>query len=238
MAAIVMVISCSSDAGTESPLVSPAVTPGGLAVGELSIDGTIVSYVTVVPDGFEAGGTAPVLVAFPPGGQDLALTRAIVEGTYLSEAVTRGWVVVSPAAPEGQLYFNGSEALVPALLDWIESWVTLSGGRLHLAGISNGGISAFRVAGQNPDRFQSILVFPGFPSSDADREALADLAGVPVRIFVGEQDTGWIGSMEQTRATLADLGGDVTLEIVPDEGHVIRSLSDGVRIFDELDALR
>ena len=216
----------------------PALAVGGVASGTVTIDATEIDYVTVVPVGFETGDVAPVLLAFPPGGQDLAVTRSLVEGTYLGEALSRGWVVVSPAAPGGRLFFDGSEALVPGLLDWIESWVTPENGKPHVAGVSNGGLSSFRVAGQSPDRFRSILVFPGFPRSDEDRAALSDLVDVSIRMFAGENDTGWVTPMQETLATLTELDADVTLEIFPGEGHIVSALSDGVRIFDELDALR
>ena len=236
--AAVIVSSRGSDSATEEPLDAAGAEKARVDEDRVVIDGTTIEYVTVVPGGFEPGDTAPVMLAFPPGNQDLQLTRSVVEGVYATQAASRGWVVVSPAAPGGQLYFNGSEMLVPGLIDWIETWVAPEGGGVHLVGVSNGGISAFRVAGQNPDRFGSILVFPGFPQSESDREMLGRLVDVPVRMFVGENDGAWIGPMEEVHAALTDLGGDVMLEVFPGEGHVIVSLSDGVRIFDELDALR
>lgn len=60
-------------------------------------------------------------------------------------------MVVSPAAPGGELFFQGSERLVPGFLDWVETWVSPEGGAPHVAGISNGGISSFRYAAQNPE---------------------------------------------------------------------------------------
>jgi pimeloyl-ACP methyl ester carboxylesterase len=216
----------------------PAITAGGIESGTVTIDGTEVDYVTVTPDGFEIGDTAPVLLALPPGGQDRSITRSLVEGTYAPQARRRGWVVISPAAPGGQKFFEGSEALVPGLLDWIDTWVSPESGKPHLAGVSNGGLSSFRIVGQNPDRFRSVLVFPGFPRTEEDQAALSGLVDVPVRMFAGENDTGWVGPMQEALTTLTDLGADVTLEIFPGEGHIIGALSDGVQIFDELDALR
>jgi pimeloyl-ACP methyl ester carboxylesterase len=247
--AMLLIAACGSDDASESsadasppavapPSDAPAIVVGGVGSGMVTIDGTDIDYVTVVPDGFEVGDTAPVLLAFPPGGQDLAITRTLVDETYRSEALSRGWVVVSPAAPDGQKFFDGSEALVPGLLDWIDTWVTPEGGKPHVAGVSNGGLSSFRVAGQNPDRFRSVLVFPGFPRSEEDRAALDDLVDVPVRMFAGENDSGWVAPMQETVAALTGLGADATLEIFPGEGHIISALSDGVQIFDELDALR
>ena len=55
---------------------------------------------------------------------------------------------------------------------------------------------------------------------------------------VGETDTGWISAMEEAVATLQDLGGDARLEIVAGEGHIITSLQDGIRVFNELDTAR
>jgi pimeloyl-ACP methyl ester carboxylesterase len=224
---------------TDPAVADPAIVSGALATGVVTLDGRTVDYVTVTPEGFERGDSAPVVIAFPPGGQDPELTRSVVEGTYRDEALARGWVVVSPAAPrDGSLWFDEPETLSSELLDWVQGWVVPEGDAFHIIGVSNGGLSTFRVAGDHPDRVKSIVVFPGYPRSDADREALGGLAGIPVRMFVGGEDATWIGPMEDTEEALVALGGDVGLEIVPDEGHIIGSLSDGVRIFDELDAAR
>ena len=217
---------------------APALTPGAQSVGQVTIDDTPIDYVTVTPDGFEVGDTAPVLLAMPPGGQDLSLTESVTAGVYATEALARGWVVVSPAAPESGLYFEGSEELIPGFLDWMETWVSPEGDRPHLAGISNGGISSFRLVAEQPDAFASVLVFPGFARGDDDKAALADLADIPVRLFVGEQDTNWVSSGQTTFDVLDEAGADVVLEIVPGEGHSIGTLRDGVRVFDELDAAR
>lgn len=217
---------------------SPTISPGGRAFGEVTIDGTVVSYISLVPEGFSIGDTAPVLLALPPGGQDIGQATATIRDVYQAEALARGWVVVSPAAPDGELFFQGSERLFPTFLDFVETWVEPEGGRIHLSGVSNGGISAFRVIAQNPDRFRSLTVFPGFPDSDADIDALDSLTDIPVHLFVGERDVDWAGPMKETADRLGELGGDVTYEVLPDEGHNIAALSDGVRIFDELDAAR
>lgn len=211
---------------------------GGSSVGTIDVQGTSIDIVVVVPDGFRRGDVAPVLLALPPGGQSLDLTESVMAGVYETEAVARGWVVVSPAAPEGVLFFDGSESLIPGLLDAVETIAAPEGERFHVAGISNGGISAFRVAGADPDRFASLVVFPGFPRSEADTAALAGLVDIPVRMFLGGTDAGWIAPMETAAAEIEGLGGDVVLEIFPGEGHIIGSLNDGVRVFDELDAAR
>ncbi len=57
-------------------------------------------------------------------------------------------------------------------------------------------------------------------------------------MFVGENDDGrWIERMAEAEAELARLGGQVSLTIVPNEGHVIQSLT-GADLYDLLDSFR
>ena len=223
--------------GELSP-AEPAVEPGGVAIGSVDVGDVTIEYVSVVPEGFEVGDSAPLLLAFPPGGQDLGLTEVLVEQTYAGEALDRGWVVVSLVAPDGILYFQGSEAFVPGFLDWVESWLEPEGGAPHVVGVSNGGISTFRYAAENSDRVRSIVVFPGFPRSEADQDALASLTGVPVRMFVGGDDPAWIEPAERTVDVFRGLGGDIELTVFPGEGHFLESTADGTLIFDQLDSFR
>ena len=221
-----------------SPATAPTIQAGEISTGSVEIDGVAIDYVISAPVGFEPGDEAPLLLALPPGGQDLALTLSLVTGTYSPEAQRLGWVVVSPAAPNGELFFQGSEALLPGFLDWVELWVTPEGGAPHVAGISNGGISSFRFGAQNPDRVQSLIAFPGFPRSEEDQAALAGLTDVPVRLFVGGNDTGWIGPAENAVESLTSLGGDAELTIFAGEGHVMDSTRDGTVIFELLESFR
>lgn len=217
---------------------APAFEAGAVATGSVEIDGTVIDYVTSAPPGFSLGDEAPLLLAFPPGGQDLSLTQSLVSGTYAAEAQRLGWVVISPAAPQGVLFFNGSEALVPGLLDWAETWVTPEGGAPHVAGVSNGGISSFRYAAENPNRVLSLVSFPGFPRSTSDQAALTDLTGIPIRMYVGGTDTNWIPPAEETVEAFTEAGGDIELTIFPGEGHVMSSTQDGTVIFEQLESFR
>lgn len=214
------------------------VTPGATESGSIDIDGTAVDYVITLPNDFAVGDTAPVLLAFPPGGQDLEITRNTVEFVYAQEALRLGWVVVSPAAPNGDLFFDGGEDVLPGFVNWIEAWVTPEGGAPHVAGISNGGLSAFRYAGENPGRLLSLVAFPGFARTGGDRDALAELTEIPVRIYVGGTDTAWIDGAEETVDVFVRAGGDIQLQTFPGEGHVIQSTSDGTIVFEQLERFR
>jgi len=231
-----------------APIVAPDAQPSDRAPNDLEpgavdvrtitmSDGTEITYTLILPNGFDAAQKYPVLLAMPSGGQGVELTVSLAESTYAPEALARGWVVLSPAAPDGTLFFQGSEQYIPEFLA-AHAWIQPEGGRYHLAGISNGGRSAFRVAALNPDSYASMVVFPGFPESDEDRDALPDLAGIPFAMFVGGEDPGWRERMVETRDTLESLGAEVTFDVREGEGHIMASLSDGEDIFNFLDSVR
>ena len=62
------------------------------------------------------------------------------------QASRRGWIVVSPAAPDGQILHRGGFAAHPALLDQIVSEFQIEGNGFHVAGWSNGGRTASCVS--------------------------------------------------------------------------------------------
>ena len=83
-----------------------------------------------------------------------------------------------------------------------------------------------------------MLVFPGFPDGPTDADSLADLAKLPIALFVGGEDPGWIEPMTTTADTLDSPGGTVTLDICGGEGHTMRSLSESVGFFSFLNSVR
>ena len=197
-------------------------------------DGTSITYALLLPPKFEAGVSYPTLLALPPGPQ----TKDMVEAGlgYWRSGPERGWVVISPVAP-GPLFFQGAEVHIPALLEQVAQDVTFESDKVHVAGISNGGRSAFRIALKYPDLVHSLLVLPGFPPSEADFKQLERIKALPTVMYAGELDTGWVEQMMSTEAALKDLGADVTATVVEDEGHVIRSLSPEA-LFGVLDGFR
>lgn len=241
----------SNDATSVTPIAAPTETPehqepptligedGMITYYEMTLkDGTILQYGVTLPDSFEAGQTYPILLALPPGPQTQEMVAVGLDNYWASEAYKRGWIVLSPIAPNGTLFFQGSETLIPEFLAHTAAQYRPEGDKYHLAGVSNGGISAFRIALLNPELFHSLMVLPGFPYTEEEMQNLAVLKDIPVTMFVGENDTSWVGRMEQTEERLAGLGAQVSLEIVPNEGHVIRSLAGGDKLFDILDSFR
>ena len=204
----------------------------------LSVEGgAAIEYVVVTPADFDATVAHRVVIALPPGPQTKDMVERGLELYFEEQAIQRGWVVVSPAAPEGQMFFTGAEKEFYALLDWVEATYKIEGGLVHLAGVSNGGRSAFHLAGATPLRFASLSALPGVPGSEQDVARLKDVAQMPVAIWAGEQDSDWVNEARKTIVRLSELGApELLLEIKPGESHVL----DGklrVELFDRLDFL-
>ena len=80
------------------------------------IGGTRVNYKVVVPKNFVSAATYPAILAFPPGGQDMSMVDATLNGNFRAQAEQRGYIVVEPAAPNGDLFFEGGELIFPAFI--------------------------------------------------------------------------------------------------------------------------
>jgi poly(3-hydroxybutyrate) depolymerase len=241
-ASLVMLAGCSADDTTATSSTGNVVdesVPMDGAVQRMiftSADGTDIEYVVFEPQGWQQG--EPVLFAFPPGGQDIDLAARVVNERYHEEALARGYVVLSPAAPSTGLFFNdASAALVPELLDMIDDRYRPADGKVDLIGVSNGGLSAFRAAIEHPERFRSLVVFPGYSPDGGDDPNLAALKDIGVAMFVGGDDSGWLAASEETEATLAALGATVELHVVEGEGHIIEGLT-SAELFDAIERVR
>src|SRR4029079_1703877 len=106
--------------------------------------------------GYDPGKAYPAILAFPGGPQTLDTVQGTVERHWHQEAERRGYIVVVPAAPNDRLYFQGGERIFPEFLTRILGDYKIQGNKLHIAGVSNGGISAFHIAAMYPEYFLSV----------------------------------------------------------------------------------
>lgn len=188
-------------------------------------DGTRIRYVLALPTGFKPGREYPVLVALPGGPQTIATVQGGLERFWLDEALHRGFIVVSPAAPAGKPFYKGGSALLPELLNQLLKTYRVKAGKFHLAGHSNGAVSAFRAAIRYPHMFLSLTVIAGFPEDDKDFAGLDQIGNITISMFVGDSDLYWKDGMERTFQRLRNLGHDVHFEIIPRNGHFLPDLS-------------
>ncbi len=221
-----------------------AVTMGAPAKAEVqdktaTIKGTRVQYVVVLPNNYDPNKAYPAVLAFPPGGQDLETVHSTVDHVWKTQAETRGYIVVEPAAPGGQMFFEGGDKIFPEFITKILSDYKITGGKLHIAGMSNGGLSAFLVASEYPQYAWSLTGFPGFLDDSTDAK-LSALKGMCIAMYAGELDSGWPQEMAAQAKTLRAKGFPVFFAIEKGEQHVIETLRDAGahRLFDQFEQAR
>lgn len=221
--AVVMFVACALGAYAQP------VSPAPRQFQELKLaGGGVLRYALVLPEGFDRARTWPVLIALPPGGQDESAASRTLAMYWEAEARRRGWVVIAPASPGAPLVDR-----VPAMVELLDALPAIvpPAGKPHLAGVSNGGIAAVRLASLHPDRFASLAVLPGVPERRADWDRARALATLPVFIRVGETDGPvWVKGSERLRDEIVAAGGVCDLEVVAKQGHVLKL--DSGAIFD------
>jgi poly(3-hydroxybutyrate) depolymerase len=200
------------------------------------INGMQIAFKVVLPDSYDPTAAYRAILAFPGGGQTMRNVDRMLEQNWRDEAERLNFIVVSPAAPEAGLYFQGGAAAFPAFLDYLAGRFNIAARKFHIAGISNGGASAFHIAATYPEYFWSVTGLPGYlPYLTAEKlEALAPLC---IYMHVGERDDDWVETMLWQAQQFTEAGARVSLWVEPDQDHVMRSLtgSGAARLFAHFD---
>jgi predicted esterase len=203
------------------------------------IAGLTVNYKVVLPNPFDPSKAYPAILAFSGGSQAENTVQMDLRRNWREQAERRGYIVVIAAAPDGQLFFEGGERIFPEFLRQILSQYKILDNKFHVAGPSNGGISAFHVAALYPQMFWSVTGFPGY-LPDATPANIKALSKLCIFMFAGEQDRDWSGEMEQQSRAFRSMGLSVRTSIEKDQPHLIGTLAgDGAsRLFDQFDQAR
>ena len=204
-----------------------------------TINGLTLHYKVVLPKNFDPAKPYPAVLAFPPGGQDMDMVDATLSQNFRAQAEQRGYIVVEPAAPNGRLFFEGGERVFPAFLTKLTGDYKILDNKFHIAGNSNGGLSAFLIASKYPQYFLSVTGFPGFLDESTPQQ-MAALGKMCIHMFAGELDSGWPETMREQAAKFRSLGYKVTFVIEKGQPHVIRTLTGAgaARLFDQFDSAR
>jgi predicted peptidase len=189
------------------------------------VGGATVNYKVVLPNGFDPAKIYPAILAFGGGPQTMNTVDSVLERNLRAEAEKRGYLVIAPAAPNGDLFFEEGDRIFPEFLKSILADYKIQDNKFHIAGPSNGGIAAFHVAAANPQYFASVTAFPGYMwrPSTAKLQAISKMC---VFMYVGELDEyQWHGEMKKETEWLASHGTVAHYTVEKGQPHRMETLA-------------
>ena len=202
----------------------------------MDVSGTDVHYKIVLPKDYDPAKTYPAVLAFPPGSQTMDMVLTTVLRNWQPEAERRGYIVVTPAAPLGRTFVREGAGVFPEFIEKLLAEYKIRGNKFYIAGMSNGGLSAFHIAASFPQYFWSITGFPGY-LPDATPERMNALKGMCINMYGGELDTGWVSAMEKQAAEFRAQGFTVRMSVEKGQGHVMSTLTGpgSARLFNQIE---
>ena len=198
------------------------------------VGATTVHYKVVLPSGYDPAKTYPAILAFGGGPQTMNTVDTTLTRNFRAEAEKRGYIVIAPAAPDDQLFFEDGARIFPEFLKMILADYKIQDRKFHIAGPSNGGIAAFHVAAANPQYFISVTAFPGYMwmPSTAKLQAISKMC---VFMYVGELDEYmWHNEMKKEVEFLRSRGTVAHYTVEKDQPHRLETLAgaNAGRLFD------
>jgi poly(3-hydroxybutyrate) depolymerase len=198
------------------------------------VGGVTIQYKVVLPAGYDSTKAYPGIIALGGGPQTMNTVDSILSRNFRAEAEKRGFIVIAPAAPDGQLFFEGGARIFPEFLKMILADYKIQDGKFHIAGPSNGGIAAFHVAAANPQYFISVTAFPGYMWEPTSAKLQA-ISKVCVFMYVGEFDEYmWHGEMKREAEFLRSKGTVARYTVEKGQPHRLETLAGvhAARLFD------
>ena len=198
------------------------------------VAGVTVHYKVVLPNGYDTTKTYPGIIALGGGPQTMNTVDGILSRNFRAEAEKRGYIVVAPAAPDGDLFFERGARIFPEFLKMILADYKIQDGKFHIAGPSNGGIAAFHVAAANPQYFRSVTAFPGYMWEPTPTKLQA-ISKICVFMYVGEDDEyRWHGEMQREAEFLRAKGTVARYTVEKKQPHRLDTLAgaNAGRLFD------
>jgi len=196
-----------------------------------------VHYKVVLPTAYDPAKAYPGILAFGGGPETMDTVDRVLNSNLRAEAEKRGYIVIAPAAPDGELFFEDGDRIFPDFLKAVLADYKIQDGKFHIAGPSNGGIAAFHVAGANPQYFLSVTAFPGYmwEPTAAKLQAISKMC---VFMYVGEFDPYmWHSEMKREAETLRAKGTVAHYTVEKGQPHRMETLAGAgaSRLFDDFE---
>jgi predicted peptidase len=195
---------------------------------------TIVHYKTVLPNNYDPAKAYPAVLIMGGGPQTMNTVDTTLARNFRAEAEKRGYIIVGPAAPDDDLFFDEGDRIFPEFLKLILADYKIQDNKFHIAGPSNGGISALHVAAANPQYFLSVTAFPGYMWEPTD-EKLQAISKMCVFMYVGEFDPyRWHAEMNREAEALRAKGTVARYSVEQGQPHRLETLAgdNAGRLFD------
>jgi len=198
------------------------------------VDGTTVHYKVVLPNAYDPAKAYPAILGLGGGPQNMNTVDGILTRFFGPEAEKRGYIVVAPAAPDDDLFFEDGDRIFPEFLKMIAADYKIRDNKFHIAGPSNGGVAAFHVAVANPDYFLAVTAFPGYMWAPTLPKLIA-ISKMCVFAYVGEFDPYmWHGEMRREVEFLRSKGTLARYTVEKGQPHRLDTLAGehAGRLFD------
>lgn len=182
-------------------------------------DGSILNVFMVMPsETVKEPSPLVILMGGGPGNVSISKDTSQWLGSGFA---SRGWVVAVPISPNNRS-FRGEDnnSKIEALIDILQQRESIKTGKVLLAGVSNGGMSALEIAQRNPQDYLGVAAVPALYRGSNDSAALR---GFPVYLRIGGQDQlGWAEQFESTVARLNEAGARLDADVLDGAPHMFR----------------
>jgi len=138
------------------------------------------------------------------------------------------------------LFFEGADRVFPDFFTQLLRDYKVKGRKFHIAGHSNGGSSAFHIAGKFPQYVATVTGYPGLFNGAADYARAPALKGVCLFMHVGERDSGWMQAMDDQARDLKRQGYRISITVEPNQVHRIKAAEVNLspRLFNEIESCK
>lgn len=180
-----------------------------------------IAYWLFVPASYpESAGKWPLLL-FLHGSREAGGNIDQVRRAVLPQLVDWDpnfpFIVVSPQSPTAVAWDSNFPAIV-ALLDDLQSRLSIDPDRVYLTGLSLGGFGALALAVREPDRFAAVVPVVGGYYSSAQR--LCALKNIPTWVFHGKRDANVpFRQSQRVVDALRGCGGNPRFTVYDDADH-------------------